>query len=1723
MHLVPIIGVIFSSPLAAAAVAGGAVAVPIIIHLLNRKRYVVVNWAAMRFLLAAQKKNVRRLKLEQWLLLATRTLLLLLIVLAMAAVMPWFEPVWQRLFPGHALAAPTQGRTHRIIVLDGSFTMATRRADDVARFDAAKAQAKTILEKSNPGDGFSLIQFGTPAQVVVAGPADDPDKVAREVDEMRLAHGSADVAGGLHAVAEMAGKPLGKYARREVYLISDLRRSAWPLPTGVPHSADAPASAGDDWNRIIAGSQVIAIDVAGADVDNVAVTSLSLGEPLALVNTDIAVSATVHNYGRQPREKLPVSLFVGRAGDRHPPAELSQKLVDLPANASVTVNFSLDKQNRFREPGQYVLQVRAGEDALRLDDARSLVVPVRDTIPVMVVNGKPSPDPLDRASGFLSRALNPFPEGERSPESPASVRVLNPREFQDAGLGDLFRPDAPVEVVFLADLPAVGGNEAARLEAHLKRGGSVMIGLGPNAAKNIDGYNRVLFNDGKGLLPGPLVGVRRAADGQFYTLFADEDALKQPPLSAFRSEEERASFATPRFGRYVRLDVPPNGPARRLFSFVPSDKAERADRFDPAVIEWPKHRGRVIVFTSSLNTDWNEWPRTLSYPPFLQELLRFAVAPAARQTIQAGEAIEEYVPATFVGLSATVTHEDGAVGEPIPVVSQDEAGLVRLSSADRAGVYRLNVGGKHESVFAVNVPVVSPTGGPESDLRRLTGADFQAAAPDADVQVVTDTSEIKQRPTASAATDAEPVASAPRGPAVARAILFLVLALVLVETFLAWLYGSARAGVTADPARVKPARWFTPLWVAPLSACAVAVGVVAHAAVTGEFLGFLPESLRSPIERYVGVPQAAPGEGTRWRLETMAFLTGDAGTDRWLVAGLLAVAALYVWQVYRRERVGTTAGGPPTGPRNPLYRLGALRLSLVALALAVLLPQAKLAFEREGWPDVVVMFDDSRSMSVVDNFRDPAVRAKAEDLKREWARIAAPRIQKLTERAEEINRSISRDPNSADAVRAREELAQIDARIEDLRTPHRLNLVKAMLASGSGDWLEAVLNRRQMRVHVFRVSGQSTRMAELNNADECAKLLDELMDVVPSGESSQLGAGVSSILKTFRGGSLNGIVLFTDGVTTGGEDLPSSARAAARAGVPLYLVGVGDAADPPDLILSDLRAEEVVHVNDRLVIEVRAASQGPGMPDSIPVMLSEIKDGKRVEIARETVRLDPSGKPVRVRFVHQPKEAGEKTFVIETPVRADESEPGNNRLEHRVYVAEAKQLKVLLVEGYPRYDFRYVNALLERESEEVRGNKSIDLSSYLVSAHPDHPRQDRTSINRFPTPEELRKFDVVILGDVDPRQLPRGEGVLESLAKYVKEHGGGLLMLAGAQANPHSYRDTPLADVMPVVCDGPAPEPGREAIKEAFRPKLTPAGQSHPVFRFSTEEAENAEIWNKLQPLYWYAKGYRRKLSAEVLAIHPDRAADPQPGAGARDENHPLVLQQFVGAGRVLFIGFDDTWRWRLREDEVRFNQFWIQAIRSLARGRVGRVEVRTDRKTYRRDEPMRVSVRFPDDAPPPEGPVQVAVDRTPPKQPGGPPVEADSQTVQLARKEGTRATFETLLTRTPEGDYALTLASPPTTGTRPRAEARVLPPPGELDRIQLNEADLQRAARESRGVYYPFDRADRLPDELPSVPRVALDQPGDPLSLWNHPALFALVLGLLTAEWVMRKKWRLL
>ena len=559
------------------------------------------------------------------------------------------------------------------------------------------------------------------------------------------------------------------------------------------------------------------------------------------------------------------------------------------------------------------------------------------------------------------------------------------------------------------------------------------------------------------------------------------------------------------------------------------------------------------------------------------------------------------------------------------------------------------------------------------------------------------------------------------------------------------------------------------------------------------------------------------------------------------------------------------------------------------------------------------------------------------------------------------------------------------------------------------------------------------------------------------------------------------------------------------------------------MVLSDLRADDAVLKGDQLVFEARVTARGPDAPASVPVVLSERRGDKLVELARETVRPDPAGKPVPVRLVHTPAEAGERTYVIEVPAQPGEADADNNRLERVVLVSDARKLRVLYVEGYPRYEFRFVKALLERETDAVAGNKSVELQTLLLDASPGYAEQDKSARRALPTRAELMAFDAVIVGDVDPGLLPKANAFFSDLGEFVRVRGGGLLCLAGGRANPHLLFPTPLADLLPVLpADGAAPGPDAAGMGEGFRPKLTPFGRGHPLFRLAADEADNTRAWADLRPLQWFSPGLKRKQSAEVLAVHPDRPAEGGPG-----EQYPLAVQQFVGAGRVIFLGFDETWRWRYRQGEERFNQFWVGAVRFLARSRVSRPEVRTDKQTaYRRDEPIRLTVRFPDDAPAPAAdvPVRVGVERVPLRLPGGavagPP--ADALAVQLAKVEGSRATYQALLTRTPEGEYKFTLGEPAGSGGSARAEAKVLPPPGEKERLDMDRAALAGAAGASRGKFYTLADADEVVDDLPEAARVPLSQPVPPVPVWDHAALFGLLLTALGAEWWLRRRERL-
>lgn len=1657
------------NPALAAAAAAAAVAVPLVIHLLFRKRYQIVPWAAVRFLLVAERRHRRRI--DQWLLLALRALALLLPLFAMVAATKWAEELWQSIKPGTMETTNNTPRTHHVLVVDASLSMTARAAEKPTRFEHALALAENLVRSGNPGDGFTLLVLaGGQPQAVISRPANDPEKVVAELRKIKATHAAADTAPALAMVADVLAQSPRAYPRRQVTFFTDLQRSSWA--NALSKSDAGPPEV---WQRILGRADVAVVDTARRDADNLAVVDLALADPLPLADAPAVVTATVHNHSRTERRHVQVELTVGRpsasGGTLTWDLPVRREVDLMPAGGRGSVTFALEGPARFRDRGVHVVQARLVEgDDLPADDTRALAVEVRDGLRVVLVDGKPDPDPERRAAWYASEAL--LPASAPPTATPARPKTISVAELADPALGSLTETDC----VFLCDVPVLTPETVAKLEAVLKRGGGVVIGLGPNAAAQRELYNRLLFADGNGILPGPLGEVVAAPPDDPGFRLSPEEAAFAPgqPLFAFRAADDRAALASVAFRGYVRMDAPPDGRARRVLSFAPANPpADAAGRKpDPAVVEWQRHRGRVVVYTSTLNQDWTLWPLAPTYLPFVQEALRFAAANPDRHTVRVGDALEEFFPAANVGQTADLTGPDG-LAVTLPITAQDEVGAVAFKDTHLSGLYRLGVGKAGDRVFAVNVPEASPAGGAESDLRRIDKADFN---PIGSVQMVEDPAEV--RPSGDPANGFVVSAPKPHGPMIARFAVMVALLVLAAEAFLAWRIGPARAP-GAGAARQVERRWSlrvlsTAAALVPPSAAVLVLVAVFHAEQTGDLLGFLPHDWRHAAEQAAGVPAAAPGEGTKWRLEGFTAFVRNWLTDRRIVLTLAGLAVLLTVAVYRLERRAV-------GGFRRLVLPAALRVATFLLAFFVLLSQTQLAFDREGWPEVVILVDTSASMSTTDDIKDPAVRAKADELKR----------------------------------------------AANLSAAHRLKLAQLLLTRTDADWLDRLLTEKQVKVYVYAIDTDARLVADLTDPGDAAAGRKALADLKPEGEASRLGDGVQAVLKSFRGGSLAAVVLFTDGITTAGDDLPRAAREASRSGVPLYLVGVGDARETPDLGLADLQVEDVITRGDRLFFQARLTSRGAVAAKPVPVVLYEKQGDKLIERGRTTATPDPAGNPVPIRVTHTPAEAGEKVFVLDVPAQPEESDTSNNRIERTVLVSEARRVRVLYVEGSPRYDFRFAKTLLERESDRVAGNKTVELRTVLLDASRGWAETDRSALPDFPTRDQLFEYDAVILGDFEPKQLPRSNRAMQDLADFVRVRGGGLMFLAGELASPAAFADTPLADVLPVVpTEGAAVKRTSEEqpITEGYRPKLTPTGQLHPLFRFAPDEGESARVWARLQPLLWHAKGYRRKLTAEVLATHPERPAE-----GPEREKHPLVLQQFVGAGRVLFLGFDETWRWRFRTDEEHFNRFWLQAVRVLSRSRLGRVELKLDKQTpYRRGERIVVTVRFPDDAPAPapEVPVRVMVHRGPLPNPDGTPgtgPAGDPVPLALTKVEGTRATYQAALTRTPDGEYRFVLTDPEVTGSRPRAEAKVLPPPAELDRLEMNRADLAAAAALSNGGFYTLATADDVFKDLKNLQRVPLNQPCDPLPLWNHPAAFGLLALLLAAEWLLRKRERLL
>ena len=316
------------SPVLAAGAAVAAVGVPLLIHLLFRKRYQIVPWAAVRFLFVAERRHRRRI--DQWLLLALRALALILPLLAMIAATKWAEPLWQAIKPGTTETIANIPRTHHVIVLDASLSMTARADDGQSRFDKAVSQAENMIRSGSPGDGYTLIVLAGSVQPIVPGPANDPERVVAELRKVKPTHGAAETAAALATVADVIARSPRRLSAQATNVLH--RPAAFGLES-ARSSSRTPHSRRRYGRESIDRADVVVVDVANSDLENRAVAEVSLTDQLPMIETPASVKATIANLGRSEKRNVRVQLLLGRPSvgigdtgsgrglvDRHDPA-----------------------------------------------------------------------------------------------------------------------------------------------------------------------------------------------------------------------------------------------------------------------------------------------------------------------------------------------------------------------------------------------------------------------------------------------------------------------------------------------------------------------------------------------------------------------------------------------------------------------------------------------------------------------------------------------------------------------------------------------------------------------------------------------------------------------------------------------------------------------------------------------------------------------------------------------------------------------------------------------------------------------------------------------------------------------------------------------------------------------------------------------------------------------------------------------------------------------------------------------------------------------------------------------------------------------------------------------------------------------------------------------------------------------------------------------------------
>jgi hypothetical protein len=617
-------------------------AIPVLVHLISRRKHDVVHWGAMQFLELGRRTR-RRIRIEEFLLLLLRMVLIALLAVALAR--PWAKGgLFRRL--------DSSVRRDMALVVDGSYSMGWEE-QAVTPHEAAVQWGHRFLDGLRGGDSVVLLDGRAPVRTLVEPLTGDLDVARRQLDELPVPSGTSSVVASVTAAARLLSE--GTNVEREIVLLTDGQALGW-----LQEDARAWAQCRELLQAGAFPTRLWAVDVGPRGVEtpvNFMVERLKLTRELTVPGFPLRIETKVRQFGGQSTRR---QVFLSVNGQRL--AEKTQT-VSLPRDGEAPVSF----EYRFPQVGAYLVSVSLEPDNLPGDNQSDAAVQVQEGLPALLVDGRPGADPTQTAAFFAQSALSP----SGSTASWVQTSVVDWRNWTAEQL-------TGQQVVILCDVPRLTDEQLRAVREFVQRGGGLVVA--PGEQLDVAVGNEGLAGGADPLLPARFDSIQREGSGHPQDVNLVSDSLEVSWLRRFRTENG-VDLMEARFARWWRL-----APAETADSQAGITIAARLEGGDPFLIVRPCGQGTVAQLAVPFDSGWSTLPSRNDFVPLLHELVFHLASRRSAFNVAAGmPLICEITPAdraeTLVFIDPD-SRQHPAVEEPSSPLR------VRLDHPELPGVYR---------------------------------------------------------------------------------------------------------------------------------------------------------------------------------------------------------------------------------------------------------------------------------------------------------------------------------------------------------------------------------------------------------------------------------------------------------------------------------------------------------------------------------------------------------------------------------------------------------------------------------------------------------------------------------------------------------------------------------------------------------------------------------------------------------------------------------------------------------------------------------------------------------------------------------------------------------------------------------------------------------------------------------------------------------------------------